>query len=128
MVYVGLEDFINSPAQDSPIFSIGMPLQKYLAYPERTTMVFSARRANPVPINASWNDKIEIQTVDGRNPLPIELFVKAVHQLQLREQDIIISVPDVTETPGTKRLTKMVERTQNWLEMLLETKVHLQYC
>lgn len=122
-VQVALEDFITSPPHNSPVFSIGIPLQKYLAYPEHTVMLFSARRANPLPINASWNDKIEIQTVDGRSPLPIDLFISAVHQLHLRQEDIVISVPDITETPGTKRLAKMVARTQSWLDTLLKLNV-----
>ena len=122
-VHVGLEDFITSPVQDSPILSIESTLHRYLAYPESTSLVLSARRANPVPINASWEDVIEINTIDGHKPLPVETFIKAVHQLRLRENDIVISIPDVTETPGVKRLTKMVQRTQNWLNLLLESNV-----
>src|SRR5208282_921214 len=63
-VHVGLEDFITSSVQDSPILSIETTLQRYLAYPQSTSLVLSARRANPVPINASWDDRIEINTID----------------------------------------------------------------
>lgn len=124
-VHIGLEDFITSPVQDSPILSIETTLQQYLAYPESTSLVLSARRANPVPINSSWDDRIEITTIDGHKPLPIETFIKAVHQLHLRESDTAVSVPDVTEAPGVKRLTKMVQRTQRWLNLLLESNVTL---
>jgi hypothetical protein len=86
-------------------------------------VVFAARRANPVPINSSWNDKIEINTVDGRTSLPIEVFINAIQQVKLRQQDIVISIPDTTQSPGVKRLGKMVERTQRWLDMLLNTNV-----
>jgi len=82
-----------------------------------------ARRANPVAINASWDDRIEIQTVDGRNPLLIETFVEAVKKLGLREEDIVISIADSTEAPGVKRLSKMVERTQRWLKLFLQSNV-----
>ena len=122
-VHIGLEDFITSPVQDSAILSIETTLQRYLAYPESTTLVLSARRANPVPINASWDERIEINTIDGHKPLLVESFVKAVDQLHLRDKDIVISIPDVTETPGIKRLTKMVQRTQRWLNLLLESNV-----
>ena len=122
-VHVGLEDFITFPPQNSAIFSIQTPLQRYLAYPDKTSIVYSARRANPVPVNSSWDNKIEIQTVDGRNPLPVEVFLNSVQQLQLRQQDIVISVSDFTESPGVKRLTKMVERAKRWLSVLLESKV-----
>jgi hypothetical protein len=123
--HIGLEDFITPPASNSPILGIQTSLHKYLAYPESTTVVFAARRANPVPINSSWNDKIEINTVDGRNSLPIEVFINAIQQVKLRQQDIVISIPDTTESPGVKRLGKMVDRTQRWLDMLLNTNVCL---
>lgn len=122
-VHIGLEDFISPPPANSPIFGIQTNLHKYLAYPESTTVVFAARRANPVPINASWNDKIEINTVDGRNTLPVEIFINAIQQVKLRQKDIVIGIPDTTESPGVKRLGKMVERTQRWLDMLLKTEV-----
>jgi hypothetical protein len=122
-IHIGLEDFISPPPAKSPIFGIQTSLQKYLAYPDSTTVVFAARRANPVPINSSWNDKIEINTVDGRNTLPVEIFINAIQQVKLRQQDIVIGIPDTTESPGVKRLGKMVERTQGWLEMLLKTQV-----
>jgi queuine tRNA-ribosyltransferase accessory subunit len=122
-VHIGLEDFITSPVQGSPILSIETTLQRYLAYPESMSLVLSARRANPVPINASWDDRIEIITIDGHKPFPVETFINAVHQLHLRENDIVISIPDITETPGVKRLTKMVQRTQRWLNLLLESNV-----
>lgn len=124
-VHIGLEDFLNSPPQSSPILSIETGLQRYLAYPENTTMVLSARRANPFPINASWDDKIEIYTVKGRYPLPVETFINAVHRVNLRDGDIVVSIPDATEAPGTKRIAKMVERTQRWLTMLLHSNVLL---
>jgi hypothetical protein len=84
-------------------------------------MVLGARRANPVPINASWDNKIEVQTVDGRNPLDVEVFIRGVKKLGLRDEDVVISIPDVTEAPGVKRLSKMVERTQRWLNLLLQS-------
>lgn len=121
-VHLGLEDFLNGRAADSPILGITVPLQKYLAFPESMDVILSARRANPVPINASWDNKIEIQTVDGRNPLLIDVFIKAVKQVKLRNNDVVISIPDFTETPGSKRVVKMVERTQRWLSMLLRSE------
>jgi len=122
-VHVGLEDFLNGRVANSPILGIEIPLQKYLAYPESTEIILSARRANPVPINSSWDDKIEIQTVDGRNPLPVDVFFKAVKQMKLRSSDTVVSIPDFTEQPGAKRLMKMVERTQRWLNSLLKCEV-----
>lgn len=124
-VHIGLEDFITIPAQKTALLSIPIPLQQYLAYPEKATLVFSARRANPVPINSSWDNKIELNTIQGQTSLPVELFVNTIRQVGLREQDIVISLPDVTETPGVKRMTKMVERTQRWLKMLLNSNVQL---
>ena len=122
-VHIGLEDFITIPAPKSALLSIPIRLQQYLAYPEKTTLVFSARRANPVPINSSWDDKIEVQTIQGQTSLPVELYINAIRQVGLREQDIVISLPDVTESPGVKRMSKMVERTQRWLKALLESNV-----
>jgi hypothetical protein len=86
-------------------------------------LVLGPRRANPVAINVSWDNRIEIQTVDGRNPLLIETFVEAVGKLGLREKDTVIGVVDSTEAPGVKRLSKMVERTKTWLQQLLESNV-----
>jgi queuine tRNA-ribosyltransferase accessory subunit len=126
-IYIGLEDFITSPVNNSPILSIGTNLQQYLAYPEELVLVLSARRPNPVPINSSWDNKIEINTIDGHTPLPVDNFIDAVHNLHLRQKDIVISVPDVTESPGIKRLTKMVQRTQRWLDMLIKTNVLSTY-
>lgn len=88
------------------------------------SLVFGARRANPVPINSSSDDKIELHTIQGQTSLPVEVFINAIRQVQLREQDIVISLPDVTETPGVKRMTKMVERTQRWLKVLINSNVH----
>ena len=121
--HIGLEDFITTPAHKSAILSIPTPLQNYLALPEQISLFFSARKANPVPINASWNDKLEVHTVDGRSSLPIDTFINAVKQVRIRPTDVVISIPDTTESPGTKRLLKMVQRTQNWLELLLESSV-----
>jgi len=124
-VHIGLEDFITPPARESAIFGIPVPLHAYLVYPSSMTMVLGARRANPVPINASWDNKIEVQTVDGRNPLDVEVFVEAVAgKLGLRAEDTVISVVDATEAPGVKRLAKMVERTQRWLKLLLQSEVY----
>jgi len=87
------------------------------------SVFFAARRANPLPINASWDDRVEINTIDGRTTLLIDTFVRAVRQTKLRAEDVVIGVPDVTETPGVKRLAKMVQRTQKWLASLLEQNV-----
>jgi len=122
-VHVGLEDFIMSPAAKSPILSIQPQIQQFLGLPEHISVFFAARRANPLPINASWDDRVEINTIDGRTTLLIETFVTAVRQAKLRGEDVVVAVPDVTETPGVKRLAKMVQRTQKWLASLLEQNV-----
>lgn len=122
-VHIGLEDFLTPPAQNSAILQIPVPLHQYLAYPPEMELVLGPRRANPVAINVSWDNRIEIQTVDGRNPLLIETFVEAVGKLGLREKDTVIGVVDSTEAPGVKRLSKMVERTKTWLQQLLESNV-----
>ena len=122
-VHIGLEDFITIPSYKSALLSINSPLQQYLAYPENISLVFGARRANPVPINSSSDLKIELHTIQGQTSLPVEVFINAIRQVQLREQDIVISLPDVTETPGVKRMTKMVERTQRWLNVLINSNV-----
>jgi hypothetical protein len=122
-VHIGLEDFITPPAQNSALLSIQSSLCQYLAFPERTQLFFSARKANPVPINASWNDKIEVHTVDGRCPLQVDTIINAVKQVHLRDTDVVVSIPDTTESPGVKRLSRMVERTQKWLDLLLKSDV-----
>jgi hypothetical protein len=122
-VHVGLEDFITSPAAKSPFLAVEPTLQQYLALPGDTAVFFAARRANPLPINASWDDRIEINTIDGRTQLPIETVLKAVSQAKLGERDVVIGVPDMTEAPGVKRLTKMIQRTEKWLSLLLEQKL-----
>src|SRR5579859_6728424 len=88
-VHIGLEDFITPPANQSAIFDIPVPLQRYLAFPEKIKVILGARRSNPVPINASWDTKIEVQTVDGRNSLPMQVFVEGVSKLGLRDGDVI---------------------------------------
>ena len=122
-VLVGLEDFIVTTPDESPILSIETSLHRYLAFPDDITILFSARRANHVPIVSSWDDKIEINTIDGRTPLPVDTFINAIRRLRLREKDIVISLPDVPEAPGTKRLSKMVERSRKWLTALFESNV-----
>jgi len=122
-VHVGLEDFVMSLAAKSPILSIQPRIQQFLGLPEHISVFFAARRANPLPINASWDDRVEINTIDGRTTLLIETFLRAVRQAKLREEDVVIGVPDITETPGVKRLMKMIQRTQNWLALLLEQNV-----
>ena len=87
------------------------------------SLVFGARRANPVPINSSWDDKIELHTIQGQTSLPVEVFISAIQNVRLREQDVVISLPDIMETPGVKRMSKMVERTQKWLKALLNSSV-----
>jgi phosphatidylserine/phosphatidylglycerophosphate/cardiolipin synthase-like enzyme len=100
-----------------------MSLSQYLAHPEDVALVVSARRSNPVATNASWDDKIEVQTADGRHTLPLDLFVQALKQFRLRGVDVVVSVPDATEAPGVKRMGKMLERTQRWLTRLLDSNV-----
>jgi queuine tRNA-ribosyltransferase accessory subunit len=122
-IHVGLEDFLTRHAADSPVLGIEIPLQKYLGYPDSSEIMLSARRTNPVPIHASWSDKIDIQTVDGRSSLTIDAFTRVIRQMKLRKNDTVISIPDFTEQPGIKRLAKMVERTQLWLSTLLKSEV-----
>ena len=122
-VHIGLEDFITPPPSNSALLQIPTTLQQYLAYPDSTQVIFSARKANPVPVNASWDNKIEINTIDGRNSLTIEMFVDAVKKVKLRDRDVVVSIPDSTESPGVKRLAKMVSRTEKWLEVLLSSNV-----
>jgi Queuine tRNA-ribosyltransferase len=124
---VGLEDFIVTPLNQSPILSVEMNLHRYLAFPEDMTVVFSARRANHVPIVSSWEDKIEINTIDGRTPLPVDTFIDAIRRVRLREKDIVISLPDAPEAPGVKRLGKMIERSRRWLSALLESNVLISF-
>ena len=95
------------------------PLRHFIALQQDTLLVLGPRRipALPCPV-ANTFYAMSIVTSVGFGTLESTAYVEAVQKLK---PDIVLGMSDVVEhKPGVKRIEKMGDRTQAWLNDLIE--------
>jgi queuine tRNA-ribosyltransferase accessory subunit len=99
-----------------------LPLHTFTALPKALPTLLAPRRTPAVSApNGNSNTAISIFTSTGFQVLSNKSYVSYVEKLQ---PDIAIALADVPygTMPGTKRIAKMGDRTQEWLLQLLNEK------
>lgn len=98
------------------------PLHSFTALPKQIITVLAPRRTPAVLApNGNSNTAISIFTSTGFQVLSNKSYVSYLRTLR---PDIAIALADIPygTVPGTKRLTKMADRTQEWLQELVNGK------
>ncbi|PHH62191.1 hypothetical protein CDD81_7385 [Ophiocordyceps australis] len=121
--YMALEDFIER--KDPPIYHTpcndGRRLHSFTAMAADRVTVLGARRCPPVPTPTGNSAKaINMYPSTGFASLPIAEYAAAVESLR---PDVAIAPSDAlhsSTTPASKKLVKMAERTEEWLDCFLE--------
>ncbi|KAG0632987.1 tRNA-guanine(15) transglycosylase-like protein [Tuber brumale] len=118
VVYVALEDFIEKPHPNVPVYNHPSTLRDFISHPSNSLLMLAPRRSPPVTTAASnTDDSLAILTSVGFRALKVDDYFNAVSKLQ---PDIAISPPDLPhQTPGKNRGPKMVFRTELWLGELI---------
>ena len=94
-------------------------LRRFIALQDDTLLVLGPRRIPPLPCPASNTFySISIVTSVGFGTMESIEYMEAVRKLK---PDIVLGLADVVEgKPGIKRVEKMGDRTQAWLQNLVE--------
>lgn len=97
-------------------------MHTFTAFPSDRATILGARRCPPVKVPTNNGPKsIALFTSTGCASLTAAQFGLAVEKLK---PDMVIALADVPPvnamTPTSKKLVRMVERTQGWLDQLLE--------
>ncbi|KND93828.1 Queuine tRNA-ribosyltransferase-like protein [Tolypocladium ophioglossoides CBS 100239] len=122
--YMAFEDFFEK--EDPPIYksplSDGLPrLHSFTAMPSDRTTILGARRCPPVatPMGNGVRSAT-LFTSMGFASVTIPQYAAAIENLR---PDIAIPLADAlhtSTTPASKKLMKMVERTEEWLDEFLQ--------
>jgi queuine tRNA-ribosyltransferase subunit QTRTD1 len=110
----GTPPIINCPGSS--------PLHTFTALPKKLLSLLAPRRTPAVSApTGNSNTEISIFTSTGFQVLSNKSYVKYIQKLR---PDIAIALADISygSVPGTKRVTKMGDRTQEWLSQLLVEK------
>jgi queuine tRNA-ribosyltransferase subunit QTRTD1 len=102
------------------------PLHTFTALPKSLPSLLAPRRTPAVSApNGNSNTAISIFTSTGFQILSNKLYISYIEKLC---PDIAIALADVPHgaLPGTKRVAKMGDRTQEWLSQLLNEKLEKQ--
>lgn len=98
------------------------PFHTFAALPKALPSLLAPRRSPAVSApNGNTNTAISIYTLTGFQVLSNKAYISYIDKLR---PDIAIALADVPygAVPGTKRVAKMADRTQEWLSQLLKTK------
>jgi len=98
------------------------PLHKFTALPKTLPTLLAPRRTPAVSApNGNSNSAISIFTSTGFQVLSNKSYISYVEDLR---PDIVIALADIPygALPGTKRVAKMGDRTQEWLSQLLNER------
>lgn len=119
--FIAAEDFFDKP--ESPFLKYGDKFRPLLGVPEELPMFVGARRCVPVPSPQSNTDKsISIMTSEGFRTLEMAKYNEFVRGLGA---DVVLAVPDIPNLspegrPGSNRAKKMVTRTSQWIQDILQ--------
>ncbi|KAJ6438631.1 tRNA-guanine transglycosylase family protein [Purpureocillium lavendulum] len=120
--YMALEDFVEK--KEPPIYKTPSSevrrLHGFTAMPSDRTTIMGARRCPPVTTPMGNNAKsVTLFTSTGFSSVTIPQYAAAIEALR---PDVTITLADAlhtSSTPNSKKLIKMVERTEEWLDELL---------
>ncbi|KAL7797511.1 tRNA-guanine(15) transglycosylase-like protein [Trichoderma ceciliae] len=119
-VYMALEDFIEKkepPVQQTPGEDASRRLHKFTALPSNTVSILGPRRCPAVTTPFGNTPKtMTVFTSTGFRNVTVPEFTSAVQSLQ---PDIVLplaDLPHTSTTPASKKLIRMVERTEVWLD------------
>ncbi|RDL38768.1 putative Queuine tRNA-ribosyltransferase-like protein [Venustampulla echinocandica] len=121
-VYMALEDFIERAGNATPpIMNCPgpFPLHTFAALPPSLITLLAPRRTPAVTAAVgNSNNAISIFTSNGFQTLSNKAYINYAEKLH---PDIAVALADIPHgsVPGTKRVTKMADRTQGWLTELL---------
>ncbi|RFU73672.1 trna-guanine transglycosylase family [Trichoderma arundinaceum] len=123
-VYMALEDFIEKkepPVQRTPGGENSRRLHQFTALPSNTVSVLGPRRCPAVTTPFGNTPKaLTVFTSTGFRSVTVPEFTSAVQSLQ---PDIVLpmaDLPHTSTTPASKKLVRMVERTEVWLDEFLD--------
>ncbi|KAM0255223.1 hypothetical protein ACHAQJ_005987 [Trichoderma viride] len=119
-VYMALEDFIEKkepPVQHTPAGESLRRLHRFTALPSNVVSMLGPRRTAAVTTPFGNTPKtITVFTSTGFRNITIAEFTSYVRSLQ---PDIVLplaELPNVSTTPSSKKLVRMVDRTEMWLD------------
>ncbi|KAE9364646.1 putative Queuine tRNA-ribosyltransferase-like protein [Stipitochalara longipes BDJ] len=124
-VHMALEDFIERAMSGTPPMMNcpgPSPLHTFTALPKSLPSLLAPRRTPAVSApNGNSNSAISIFTSTGFQVLSNKSYISYIENLR---PDIAIALADIPygALPGTKRVAKMGDRTQEWLSQLLNEK------
>ncbi|KAH7371842.1 putative Queuine tRNA-ribosyltransferase-like protein [Cadophora sp. MPI-SDFR-AT-0126] len=128
-VHMALEDFIERattgkpPVMNTPGDS---PLNRFTCLPSELFTLLAPRRTPAVASpNGNSNTAISTFTSTGFQVVSNKAYISYIGSLR---PDIAVAFADVPHgaQPGTKRIAKMGDRTQEWLSQLLKEKTEDQ--
>ncbi|KAG6024415.1 hypothetical protein E4U41_001790 [Claviceps citrina] len=131
-VYMALEDFVERkepPIYNTPQHDTRRRLHNFTALPSDRTTVLAARRC-PSVVTPMGNGAraVTLFTSTGFASVTVAQYADAVASLQ---PDVVVPLADslhTSTTPASKKLVKMVERTEEWVDEFLrrfESREHL---
>ncbi|KAJ6781114.1 hypothetical protein PWT90_00695 [Aphanocladium album] len=122
-MYIALEDFVEK--KQPPIYKFPVTrenrLHSFTGLPLESTTILAARRSQTVTTPTGNTAKsVTLFTSTGFRSLTVPEYVEATKQLK---PDIIVPLADllhISTAPPTKKLVRMVDRTEEWLDQFLE--------
>ncbi|KAL7949125.1 tRNA-guanine(15) transglycosylase-like protein [Trichoderma barbatum] len=121
--YMALEDFIEKkepPILQTPGDETSRRLHKFTALPSNTLSILGPRRTPAVTTPFGNTPKaLAVFTSTGFRNVTLPEFASMVQTLQ---PDIVLpmaELPHTSATPSSKKLVRMVERTEVWLDEFL---------
>ncbi|KAL2062925.1 hypothetical protein VTL71DRAFT_5997 [Oculimacula yallundae] len=124
-IHMALEDFVEmAPFGKPPVMNAPgtSPLHSFACLPSELFTLLAPRRTPPVTSpNGNSNTAISTYTSTGFQVISNKAYISYIQKLC---PDIAIAFADVPHgtKPGTKRIVKMGDRTQEWLTQLLREK------
>ncbi|KAM3486088.1 hypothetical protein MY8738_000839 [Beauveria namnaoensis] len=121
--YMALEDFIEK--KQPPIYRVPVSrenrLHSFTGLPLCNTTILAARRSQAVTTPMGNTAKsVTLFTSTGFRSLTIPEYVEATALLR---PDIVVPLADlfhISTTPPSKKLVRMVDRTEEWVDQFLE--------
>ncbi|KAL7816947.1 tRNA-guanine transglycosylase family protein [Trichoderma aethiopicum] len=123
-LYMALEDFIEKkepPVYQTPGSDTHRRLHKFTALPSNNISILGPRRSPAVTTPYGNTPKaMTVFTCTGFRSVTVPEYAAAVQSLQ---PDIVLpmaELPHTSATPPSKKLIRMVERTEVWLDEFLD--------
>ncbi|OAA66146.1 tRNA-guanine transglycosylase family protein [Cordyceps fumosorosea ARSEF 2679] len=127
-VYMALEDFIEKkqpPIYKTPVTTREDRLHSFTGLPLDSATIMAARRSQSVTTPTGNTAKsVTLFTSTGFRSLTVPEYAEAA---ALLAPDVVVPLADLLHTsasPPSKKLVRMVERTEDWVDQFLEATQH----